>query len=207
MEKLCQVRKHTSTTLFDWLSHTPLGINWNTTICFVLWCVRFKVIWLHSNNGNCFSAEKTQKKTHWTFGRIASATAGFDHESTDGCGVEWAHDKNSNDSLVFVRGDSESDRDYSQPLINLEQRPRPASSPQTLCPWLYKQYWLRLSNRGSLHTPGPLHYLISARLPSTKSDLINELTLSQRSHPALDFFPLIWAQWSTNAKLFFYSYL
>lgn len=96
--------------------------------------MRFKVIWLHSNNGNCFSAEKTQKKTHWTFGRIASATAGFDHESTDGCGVEWAHDKNSNDSLVFVRGDSESDRDYSQPLINLEQRPRPASSPQTLCP-------------------------------------------------------------------------
>lgn len=36
--------------------------------------MRFKVIWLHSNNGNCVSAEKTQKKTHWTFGRIASAT-------------------------------------------------------------------------------------------------------------------------------------
>lgn len=50
------------TTLFDWLSHTPLGINWHATICFVLWCVRFKVIWLHSNNGNCVSAEKTHKR-------------------------------------------------------------------------------------------------------------------------------------------------
>lgn len=86
--------------------------------------MRFKIIWLYSSNGNDVSAE--------TSGRIASAAAAFDRDSIDGCGVKWAPDKSSNDSLVFVCGDSESERDYSQPLINLEQRPRPASSPQTL---------------------------------------------------------------------------
>lgn len=71
--------------------------------------------------------------------------------------------------------------DYSRPLINLEQRPRPATSPHTLYPWLDRQYWPRSSNTSSIHTPGPLRYVIFAGPLSNKSDLINGFSYTKES--------------------------
>lgn len=41
-----------------------------------------------------------------------------------------------------------------------------------LCSWLYRQYWPRLSNKTSLHTPRPLHCLIFERPISSKPDIL-----------------------------------